>query len=558
MLSYCSKDCPDLCSFDIIMENGKPAIKPYQHYFLDVPFVCTKLKHFFVREFSDVKSYVKSATGKQQPHSHKDAVWETAQFLKRNRDKKILFINGSGSLGYNMYYWDKLFSHFPNCWFVEGSPCDETGISAHIEDFGCVTNPRITNLERADAIILFGKNAKNCSPHLYAYLKKMKKIRKKIVYIDPVKTATAKIADKFIRINPGTDGLLAAALLEEIVPGEGYKIDGIFEKTGLSSGDFDYLKESIQDGKTAFIQGFGLQRYSNGANIVSWINKLAVYTNNKQFLYYGKSSQENLYKPDITKKHRVNIAEITQKMDEGFFDIYAVVGANPVITYPEPHLQIKAFAEKPLICVDTNYTETSRYADYFIKSAGMFAQNDFSESYFFNIKGERTALSSETLSDVQIACRIGEILQTDVNLDKKSGTKPVATSRKYTNRALELKEPYVEKDKFRLLTASHYFYLNSQLAEKYRNIDNYVFISDKDASELNVSDGDLLRVYNETGEFLNRCKISNMVENKTILVYKNRKLIKGWPNMVSKSIPTDSEDGLAYYDTFVNVERSDG
>lgn len=557
MLSYCSKDCPDLCSFDITVENGNPVIVPSRHYFLDVPFVCTKLKHFFVRDFSDVESFVKSSTGHKESRSNKEAVRETAQFLKHNHDKRILLLKGSGSLGYNMYYWDKLFSNFPNCWFVEGSPCDETGISAHIEDFGCVTNPRITNLEKADTIILFGKNAKNCSPHLYAYLKKLKNSGKEIIYIDPVKTATTELADKFIRINPGTDGLLAAALLEEIVPGQGCRIGGFFDKTGLSSEDFDYLKESVIDGKTAFIQGFGLQRYSNGANIVNWINKLAVYSNNEQLLYYGKSSQENLYKPDIIKKHRVNIAEITQKMDEGFFDIYVVVGANPVITYPDPHLQIKEFEEKPLISVDTNYTETNRYADYFIKSAGMFAQDDFSESYFFNIKGERGAVNTEALSDVQIACNIGEILQIEVSLDKKRESN-AAASRKYTNRALELKEPHVEKDKFRLLTASHYFYLNSQLADKYRYIDNYIFISDKDADELNISDGDLLKVYNETGEFVNSCKISNVVENKTILVYKNRKLMKGWPNMVSKSMPTDSETGLAYYDTFVNVERLDG
>jgi len=557
MLSYCSKDCPDLCSFDIKIEKDKPVITPHKHYFLDQSFVCTKLKHFLTREFSDVKSFVKSSTGEQKLRLHKDVVWETAQFLRRNREKKILLLKGSGSLGYNMYYWDKLFSNFPNSWFVEGSPCDETGISAHIEDFGCLTNPRITNLQKADTIILFGKNSKNCSPHLYAYLKKLKNIGKEIIYIDPVKTATAELADKFIRINPGTDGLLAATLLDRIMPGEGYRVNGIFEKTGLSTADFDYLKKSVTDGKTAFIQGFGLQRYSNGANIVNWINKLAVCTNNEEFLYYGKSSQENLYKPDIVKKNRVNIAEITQKMAEGFFDIYVVVGANPVITYPEPHLQIRAFEEKQLVCVDTNYTETSRYADYFIKSAGMFAQDDFSESYFFNIKGERAAVSSEAFSDVQIACSIGENLQIDVSLDKKKKS-DVAASRKYTHRALELKEPRVEKGKFRLLTASHYFYLNSQLADKYRDIDNYVFISDKDAGKLNVSDGDLLRVYNETGEFLNRCKISDMVENKTILVYKNRKLIKGWPNTVSKSVPTDSKTGFAYYDTFVNVERLDG
>lgn len=557
MLSYCSRDCPDLCSFDIAVENGKPVIKPSGHYFLDIPFVCSKLKHFFTRELSDTQSFVRNSKGEKKQKYHEDAIADTAQFLSENRDKKILFIKGSGSLGFNMQCWDKLFSNFENCWFVEGSPCDETGISAHIDDFGCLGNPPVTNLEKADTIILFGKNAKNCSPHLYAYLKELKKLGKKIIYIDPVRTCTAELADTFIRINPGTDNFLAAGILEKMKPGQGCKMEIALEKTGISLEEFSYLKDSVVYGKTAFVQGFGLQRYSNGANIVNWINRLAVVTGNEDFLYYGKSSKENLPEADFIKKRKLNVAAITKKMNEDFFDIYVVVAANPVITYPEADVQMKALNEKTLICVDTNYTKTSEYADYFIKSAGMFAQDDFSESYFFNIKGERNSLGSEAPSDMEIVSRIGKILKTDVNLNKK-GKSGRSTIRKYRSRHLELKEPYLEKGKFRLLTASHSLYLNSQLADKYCDIDNYVFINEKDADELNIRDGDLLKVYNETGEFVNACKISNIIENKAILVYKNRKLAKGWPNMVCKSIPTDSETGLAYYDTFVNVEKING
>jgi len=209
--------------------------------------------------------------------------------------------------------WDELMSNFPMCYFVEGSLCLDTGEVAHEEDFGEVTNPPITNIENVENIILFGRDAWHVAQHLYAYLKQLKR-REKILYIDPIKSETIKIADNYIRINPATDSFLAAAILQYLYYVKTDKsLDELLDVCGISYDDFKKILKYIQPGNTAFITGFGLQRYSNGKNIVQWINKLAYHTDNLDYLFYDRASKSGLPKPKINNP-RINISEILKNL----------------------------------------------------------------------------------------------------------------------------------------------------------------------------------------------------------------------------------------------------
>jgi len=136
--------------------------------------------------------------------------------------------------------------------------------------------------------------------------------------------------------------------------------------------------------KTAFITGYGLQRYKNGKNIVQWINKLAYLTDNLEYLYYGRSSKSNLKNLNIDKKNLINVAKVVGLLKENYFDILFVVAANPAITYPDSSEWQRCLKKIKLIVVDTIETETTKYADYFIKVGGMFCQEDIQSSIFSN------------------------------------------------------------------------------------------------------------------------------------------------------------------------------
>ncbi len=554
MKQFCSKDCPDLCKFDI-SKDGK--IVPCVRKSTQIASVCGKLKGFYRREILTTDRSYLMENGVRYFQDDDSILKKTALFLSKNGHKKILFLRGSGSLGYNMGYWDLLFSHFKNCYFIDGSPCDETGISAQLEDFGICMNPNIENLQMSKSIILFGKNVYTTSRHLFLYLKKLKQNRKTIIYIDPIKTKTSRIADRYIRIEPASDGLLIAAVLSKkgLIKGIDYK--ELINHIGIAEDDFLYLCDNIIDSGTSFIIGTGLQRYTNGKNTVQWIDRLAYYTHNIDNLYYGRPSLENFEELIINKKHKINIAKIVQYLKDHFFDIIVVVAGNPVITYPESGIWEDALKSTPLIVVDTNITQTAQYADFFIKVGGMFTQADAQGSYFFNVDAKRENFSNKFPSDIDVIKKLSQLMSLGIKIKNADDIhfKRKHHKRTFIDKKLMLKYPKANKNMYRIITSSNYFYLNSQNSIYTKNKDNFIYISEKIAEDSDISDGDKIILENETGSIAGICRISDMVNHNIIMIYKNRKLNNGHPNKIIKSLPTDSCTGIAYYDTFATIKK---
>ncbi len=550
---FCSKDCPDTCSFYAsIKENKSISIIPDKEYFLNKGFVCKKLKNFYNREIKDNNAHSFFIENGQKIES-KHILIKLADFLRSGRDKKILLYRGSGSLGYNMAFWDKLFSTFSNCYFVNGSPCDETGIIAHKEDFGICANPDIENLYNTDTIILFGKNAFVSSPHLFVYLQNLKNKGKKIIYIDPVRSQTSILADKFIQINPASDGLLAYLILLNLgyIKNNTYDTEKLKRLINIKNSDLNYLTSNIQNGKTAFIEGFGMQRYSNGKNIIQWINRLAYYTDNVDNLFYSRSSKEGLKKIDIIKRKQINIADTVKLLEKNFFDIVIIIASNPVITMPENVIWERALQRSYTIVIDTNYTETVKYADCFIRVGGMFAQEEIQGSYFFNKTLQRKSLIKNIPSDISIIKSLAKMLSIELTIPKSpKGTeikRRYNNKRVFKNKDIKLLFPYAEQGKTRLITLSHFDYLNSQTDMTKKDI---IYISREIARHTGISDDTDVIVKNKLGEYVFRCFITDRIKGNNAYAYKNRST---FVNSLTKSSPTDAVYALSYYDLFVDI-----
>ncbi|MGB1700949.1 MAG: molybdopterin-dependent oxidoreductase, partial [Nannocystaceae bacterium] len=77
--------------------------------------------------------------------------------------------------------------------------------------------------EFAELIVLWGTNTLSSNLHFWPVVLRAKKRGARVVVIDPVQTKTAKAADQWIRIRPGTDAALALvrADLPELLHGCG-------------------------------------------------------------------------------------------------------------------------------------------------------------------------------------------------------------------------------------------------------------------------------------------------------------------------------------------------
>ena len=545
MRYFCSKDCPDSCIFEA--ETGGK-FKAICNSFDKIPFYCNKLPRYYAREMKDTGSFYVEG-GEKIFAEHKKVAEILGDFLKENMDKNILFLRGSGSLGYRMGYWNKLFSNFENCYFVDDNPCDETGVLAHVQDFGCCTNPPLENLKEVDIIFNFGKNAKVTSPHLYAYLKN---IKKEMIYFDPILSETAPLGDRYVRVEPATDGIIAALICNEL----SLCPVNVDKKMMLDVAKMDetfikLLASKIVYGRTAFITGFGLQRYKNGKNAVQWINRLAYYTGNIENLYYGRSSKSGLSGISYEIKNKLKIHETYEKIKSNFFDIAIVVASNPCVTYPEAEFLRTFFKGIKLAVVDTNRTVTSNFADFFIKVGGMFCEEDTMGSYFFDLPiRKRGRLEKEFLSDTDVVKIISESIGVDLKI---KGVGDLEFHLKDLRRVPHLEDIPVlvpqKESNLRILTVSHPSYLNSQLSDE---IDSppEIFISQSDAAKLKLSDGDLVQVANENGKCFGKIKVSDKVANGYIMLYKSLEYKGSTQNVLTPCVPTDAGVGVSYYDTF--------
>ena len=552
---FCSKDCPDLCGAEVSLAGrgllGKGVAEPWS----TPGFLCSKFKIFAAREIANGQmSWRREGDQRRRFDDPAEALAALADYLQAYRDKKILYLRGSGSLAYNMACWDQLFSGFADCWSISGGPCDDTGSDAHLADFGALTNPDVANLEQADSIILYGKNAAATSPHFYAFLKKLKKQGKRLIYIDPVGTRTAELADRFILINPGCDGLLACALLCELGLESGYNVAELLDLAGVNREEFNDLLNCIRNGRTAHVQGIGLQRQRNGMNAFRWINRLAVRTGQEDLLYYSHSSRRQWLKPVKRFAGQVHVDSIAQKLADGEFDLFVNVASNPAMTFPDSNLWRAGLNRTPSLVIDTNQCETAEAADFFLKVGGMFAQEDFMGSNFFPHDYSRGRITEE-LNDLSAARQLAEKL--DIPMDIGGRDQPPRVkqpTRRYREVELDLVFPEAPNS-FQLITSSHQSYLNSQILPGMEKDLQVIHIATADAERLGITAGDDLRVSGPCGSFVGTALLTNRIAPQTLMCWKNIPMKEGQTNDAIPNELTDAGSGLAYYAAMVELER---
>jgi assimilatory nitrate reductase catalytic subunit len=80
----------------------------------------------------------------------------------------------------------------------------------------------VADIEKAEVILLVGSNAADTLPPIVQWFERQKRLGGRLAVIDPRKTPTAKAADLFLPVTPGSDlalanGLLYLAIEEELL-----------------------------------------------------------------------------------------------------------------------------------------------------------------------------------------------------------------------------------------------------------------------------------------------------------------------------------------------------
>jgi len=240
--------CSSCCPVEVVLQDNRlinAARKP------SVPagesFPCPKLNAAADIVYSPErlkKPLIRSNRG----DSFKESSWDEAlstvadrflYFKKTHGAESVCWLRGmAADWGAPWDYVNRLMNLFgsPNT-IGNGSVCHVAREMAHVYTYGAMTAPDQRN---SRCIIVWGKNDRDTNPTAYEGIRYAKNRGARLIVIDPVRTELAGMADIWLQIKPGCDGMLAMAMMHEIISKTLYDKEFVREWTV----GFEQLKEA--------------------------------------------------------------------------------------------------------------------------------------------------------------------------------------------------------------------------------------------------------------------------------------------------------------------------
>ncbi len=112
---------------------------------------------------------------------------------------------------------DRRFFHRLGASQLERSICSTAGEEGLKSVIGIKLGTEPEQFAHSRYIIAWGSNIHGNNVHLWPFIEEARRKGAKLVVIDPYRTRTAKLADWYLPINPGTDAALALGLMHVII-----------------------------------------------------------------------------------------------------------------------------------------------------------------------------------------------------------------------------------------------------------------------------------------------------------------------------------------------------
>ncbi|MEH7490984.1 molybdopterin-dependent oxidoreductase [Neobacillus niacini] len=457
--SACPLNCWDSCGFQVTVENDKVIkVEGDPSHPITKGKICGRGRMLETRTNSPERILypLKKVNGEFKQISWDQALDEIAYLLKQIKEEygstAVLHSHDYANNGILKNLDQRFFNAYGGVTELYGSLCWGAGIEAQKWDFGDAYAHEPEDVLKSKNIVIWGRNVARTNMHFYEKLLEAKKKGAKIYVIDPLFNATAKIAEEYISVKPGMDGLLAAGIIKEILHLgledrafikhysygfeelekliEDISLEKISEMTEVSIERIQLLAKVFVDKPTSTFMGLGLQRYKNGGNTIRLIDALAAVSGNIGIpggganyanLQVGQSFDiPNLTLSSQKEKHRqfsiMKQAEEVLSATDPEIKMIVVTCGNPLTQVPDSSIVEKAFSSvSKLVVIEQFMTDTARLADYILPTTTSFEEEDlyYSSMYhhYVNYGPKLVSAPGEAKSDLwiwtQLAVRLG-------------------------------------------------------------------------------------------------------------------------------------------------------
>ncbi len=364
-----------------------------------------------------------------------------------------------GQLGYGSM--DRRFFHRLGASQLDRTICSAAGTAALKSIYGTRLGTAPQDFARAGLIIVWAGNVHGNNIHLWPFIEEARRKGAKLVVIDPYRTRTAALANEHLQIRPGTDGLLALAIMQilfrqglenrdylnEFTNGwEQLREHALLPKhspqraaavTGLSVEAIEALAVAYgkagRDGRApaAIRLNYGIQRGENGGEAARTVAMLPLITGS--WTQYGGGlqlstsaafpfAQQKLQMPELmeasplgrpTRTVNMNqLGDALTKLNDPPVKALFVYNSNAAAVAPDSEIVHQGLRRGDLFTVvhEQFFTDTADYADIVLPATTWLEHKELMGAYghyFAQISHRAIEPVGESRSNVQVFAELG-------------------------------------------------------------------------------------------------------------------------------------------------------
>jgi anaerobic selenocysteine-containing dehydrogenase len=459
--SVCALDCPDACSLLVNVEDRVASkLRGNPDHPVTRGFLCGKVAKYLDREYSPQRLlYPQKRIGKKGEGRFARIEWDEAlatiaKKLSATADEfgteSILPYSYAGTMGLlNGSGMDRRFFHRLGASRLDRTICSAAGVAGLMATLGFRYGTEPEQFSHAKLIVAWGANIHGTNVHLWPFIVEARRNGAKLIAIDPVRTRTAALADRHLRINPGSDLALALGLMHVII-GENlhdddyiaqftsgfdalrqrvraYDPDKVAALTGIAKEDIVQLARDYATVRPAAIRlNYGVQRSERGGTAVRAIAALPALIGSWKEIGGGlqlstsqafQFNRPALEMPELQTRSKlgreariVNMTELGSALttlDNPPVKAIVVYNSNPAAIAPDQNRVLKGFRREDLFTVvlEQFQTDTADHADILLPATTFLEHTDLYLAYgHYHLQLARPAVpaAGEARSNVDI------------------------------------------------------------------------------------------------------------------------------------------------------------
>jgi len=377
------------------------------------------------------------------------------QIANQYGPESILPYSYGGTLGsLNGASMDRRFFHRLGASQLDRTICASAGAEGLMSVTGAKLGTEPEQFAQSRTIIAWGSNIHGNNVHLWPFIEEARHKGARLVVIDPYMTRTARCADWYVPINPGTDVALALGMMHVIINEGLYDADYVarytlgFDElkarvqeyplhkvagwTGISAADIHKLATEYATQRPSVIRvNYGIQRSENGGSamravamlpclIGSWkevggglqMSTSGAFGLNKTALEMPELMQNALGRPARV----VNMSQLgsaLNSLDSPPVKALFVYNSNPAAVCPDSNAVVRGLKRPDLFTVvhEQFLTDTTDYADIVLPATTFFEHKDLQGAYghyYLQVSTQAIEPLGECRSNVELFRNLAE------------------------------------------------------------------------------------------------------------------------------------------------------